>query len=136
VARYDTQVAMNGNAVASFDAAAQLGMKARGFDGAGYDGRFVYLVPSYNDIHDGGGGGAVYDGVVVRCDTWTDFATASSWSTFDLTTLQPKAAGFAGAVFDGRYLYLAPEQGTAVARFDARDAPALPPLPDFHGSFY
>jgi hypothetical protein len=39
-----------------------------------------------------------------------DFQNPASWSSFDLTTLNPGNAGFAGAAFDGRFLYLVPFQ--------------------------
>jgi hypothetical protein len=96
---------------------------------AGFDGRFVYLVPNYSSVTKGA------SGLLVWFDTQGDFTSVSSWAKFDLTTLNVNAKQFVGAIFDGRYLYFAPGLGT-VARFDARDPPAMPPLPAFHGSFF
>ena len=52
---------------------------ARGFQGGTFDGRYVYLVPSYN-------GG--YDGLVARYDTMGTFASGAAWSVFDVSSLK------------------------------------------------
>ena len=50
--------------------------------------------------------------------------TTSSWSFFDLETLNKEAHGFAGGIFDGKYLYLSPlfknesEFNSLIARYD------------------
>jgi hypothetical protein len=56
---------------------------------------------------------------------YNDMTQAANWSTFDTTTLNAKPSGFAGATFDGRYVYLVPRNVSAipdgtVARFDAQ----------------
>jgi hypothetical protein len=60
-----------------------------------YDGRYVYLVPHNNNN--------VVDGFVAQFDTEADFNTTASWHTFDTSTVNANAVGFAGGVFDGRY---------------------------------
>jgi hypothetical protein len=61
---------------------------------------------------------------------------ASSWSSFDTSTLDATASYYYGAVFDGRYVYFEPDSFEgAFARFDAVEPAAEPALPDFHGSF-
>jgi hypothetical protein len=72
---------------------------SKGFNGAVFDGRYVYLVP-YNN-------GAFY-GQVTRYDTTGSFTAAGSYSVFDTTTVNANSKGFIGAVFDGRYVYLVP----------------------------
>jgi hypothetical protein len=94
--------------------------RARGFAGAVFDGRYVYLVPFNDDAPD-------FSGVVARYDTTAVLAAPSSWTTFDVSTVNPSAKGFYGATFDGRCLYLAPyENGTGtdgvVARYDTTAA--------------
>jgi len=102
--------------------------KAAGrFFGAAFDGRFLYLVPW-------GTSASGANGLLVRYDTTLPFAASSSWSTFDTNAIG--AAAFQGSVFDGRYLYLCPQSSGTVARFEARDPPAEPDLPDFYGSFF
>ncbi len=125
VQRYDVQ----SRAFSGFDTST-LDPLAGGFRYGAFDGRYVYFVPSFNQT------AAAYDGLLVRYDTVGDFATGSSWNKLDLTTLNPNAKDFVGAVFDGRYVYLEPEQGGLVARYDARDPPLMPQLPAFHGSFF
>jgi hypothetical protein len=83
---------------------------AKGFTGAVFDGRYVYFVPD-----DGGTGG-----VVARYDTQAGFAEAASWATFDVASVNAGAVGFAGAAFDGRFVYLVPHATGVVVRFDAR----------------
>lgn len=125
VARYD--------ATASFGAAASwttfdtgtLDPKARGFFGGAFDGRYIYLVPYFN---------GTAHGTLARYDTQAAFGVAGSWTTFDTTTLNASALGFAGAVFDGRYLHLV-TTGHIAARFDARTPPSMPALPGWRGSF-
>jgi hypothetical protein len=82
--------------------------------GAAFDGRYVYFGPN---------GFNVADGVVTRYDSQAPFGSLSSWSDFDVSATNPAAKGFAGLVFDGRYLYLVPYyDGTAysglVTRYD------------------
>ncbi len=128
IMRYDTTADFATMASwSSFDPTA-LAQGAMTFAGAGFDGRFVYFVPSANDGSDSGD--------VVRYDTTADFATASSWTAFDTTTLDSTASSYYGAVFDGRYMYFEPYNiDGAFARFDAVEPAAEPALPDFHGSF-
>jgi hypothetical protein len=83
---------------------------AKGFNGGTFDGRYVYFVPSTNGVTNTP---AVYDGIVARYDTHGSFGAATSWTTFDTTMVDANAVGFAGASFDGRYLYLVGESRTA-----------------------
>ncbi len=81
-----------------------------GFDGAVFDGRWLYLAPSrYNPEN--------YSGTSTRYDTQAPFASASSYSTIDLQPLASSANGFSGGGFDGRYVYLGTQYGVA-ARYD------------------
>jgi hypothetical protein len=125
--RYDTGASFEAlTSWSSFDATG-VSPGAAGFFGCAFDGRYVYFVPS----NDGS-----LDGVVARYDSKGEFGTPSSWSTFNTTTLNASALGFAGAAFDGRYLYLVPSVSGIVARFDARTPSSLPTLPAFYGSFF
>lgn len=94
----------------SFDITA-LNPKAGGYEGGTFDGRYIYFAPS---------GGSNPHGLALRYDTQGQFADPSAWSVFDLTALDTDAKGFAGAVFDGRYVYLVPYNGSHVARFDSQ----------------
>jgi hypothetical protein len=49
-----------------------------GYLGAVFDGQYVYFVPDYN--------GTAEHGEVLRYNTTTDFASASSWSAYDAGT--------------------------------------------------
>jgi len=95
-----------------------------GFAGTGFDGRFMYFVPNQ-------------DGVVARFDSFGAFEDRGAWSHYDMVTgVSVNASGFWGAVFDGQYMYFVPYETGVVTRFHARATPALPSLPEFHGSFY
>jgi hypothetical protein len=101
---------------------------AGGFYGALYDGRYTYFVPGFGVI--GGAANQPY-GIVPRFDSKGSFADAASWTSFDVSSVDPKAKGFAGAVFDGRYAYLVPFANTGgpigvVARYDTQAAFGAP----------
>lgn len=116
VARYDTRASfVTASSWTSFDVGT-IDSSAGGYRGAAFDGRYLYLVP-YTSAP------SVLGGVAVQYDTHGDFGTASSWSTFDITTVNAGATGYFGAAFDGRYVYYIPYgQDTAqdgiVARYD------------------
>lgn len=128
VARFDTTASFQDAASwSSFDATT-VDPLAKGFQGAAFDGRYLYLVPFFNS--------SAFSGLVARYDTQATFADARSWSTFDTTSVDATASGFFGGVFDGRYLYLAPNRDGTIARFDAKTPPSMPSLPAWNGSFY
>jgi hypothetical protein len=108
VLRHDTQGDFKDpSSWTTFDAAETSGLNTCDYDGAVFDGRFVYFMP-------------LSTGVVLRYDTRSPFEAASSWSAFDANPLGLKLA--VGGVFDGRYLYITPygETDTAV-RYDTRN---------------
>jgi hypothetical protein len=69
-------------------------MSATKFLGAVFDGRYIYAIPSTS--------------VAVRLDTQADFASSTSWTSVDLSVLDPTAGWFEGGAFDGRYVYAVP----------------------------
>jgi hypothetical protein len=105
VTRYDTHVSFTGSGSWSTFDTSTLSADAQGFGGAVYDGRFVYFVP----YHTAAGG---YLGLLVRYDTFSSFLSATSWSTFDMSTLAPDGGsptiGFSSGVFDGHAVYFTP----------------------------
>jgi hypothetical protein len=118
IARYDTQAAFaSGSSWTTFDlstVSASVGASV----GAAFDGRYLYLVPTLTSVP---------SGLVLRFDTQGTMTSVASWSTFDTKTLAPAAAGYAGAGFDGRYLYLTPLLSTTgggyiAARYDTQAA--------------
>ena len=94
---------------------------AIGFRGGLFDGRYVYFMPAI----DSGSRGTQ----LARFDTTGSFLSASSWETFNVKTLAAGARDFCMGGFDGQYVYLSPCASGIVARFDARNPPALPALP-------
>jgi hypothetical protein len=125
VARYDTRAPFGAPPSWAFFDTSTVNPGARGFQGAGFDGRYVYFAPDRNME-------GIADGLVVRVDTTLPFASKASWSTFDTSTLPNNPVGFSGMAFDGRYMYLI---SGVVARFDAKAPALLPRLPDFYGAF-
>jgi hypothetical protein len=79
---------------------------ARGFEGAFFDGQYVYFVPfAIPNVH---------TGRMLRYDTKADrsFDDPIAWTHFDTTTVNPYAKGFIGGAFDlKRYAYMAPGPG-------------------------
>lgn len=123
---YDSDTFVRFDTRSAFGAAASWSALSRGqtgYQGAGFDGRYVYFIPG---IHGGGS--------LTRYDTSeTDFGATSAWTDFDLSSVTSKNPSFVGAVFDGRYLYLMPEEGGGALRFDARSPPSMPK--GYSGSF-
>jgi hypothetical protein len=116
VTRYDIRVPFEqSSSWSTFDAA--LGGVNTAGGGAAFDGQFVYFIA--------GSGVAQYD-------SHAAFGNATSWTRVDIAQLategllntdaapwtSPSAPSFVGATFDGRFLYLAPSQGTVIVRFD------------------
>jgi hypothetical protein len=128
VVRYDTELEFTKAASWSTFTANDVNPQLNGFFGGAFDGRFVYLVPNATDLK--------CLGVAARYDTKAPFTDAAAWQAYNLEMLNSEAFAFAGAVFDGQYLYFVPYNGAVVARFDARSPPAMPQLPDFFGSFF
>jgi hypothetical protein len=93
--------------------------EAKGFNGAVFDGRFVYFAPALSSR-------------VVRFDTTRAFIDGTAWSYFDVSSIAP-ASSFCGAVFDGQYVYFVPLSGGLVVRFKARNDRIQPKTP---ASFY
>ncbi len=129
VVRYDTQAAFANAASWSTFSTTALSPDAKGFWDAAFDGRYVYFVPSQDNT-----------GVVTRYDTQRAFGCSASWATFSTNTLAPAsrevgAADLGAAVFDGRFVYLAPGSGGFFTRFDAKSPPSIPSLAAFFGSF-
>jgi hypothetical protein len=100
VARYDTAANFSVGSSWSFYNATAQNYSAQGFQGAVFDGRYVYFVPSNVD--------SIYNGLVTRYDTTSSFGDASSWGFFNMTAMNTLAKGYSGAVFDGKYVYFVP----------------------------
>jgi len=127
IVRYDSQSTFTSQASWTTFDLSTVNVGAVGFQGAVFDGRYLYLVPSENGANYFG---PSFDGVVARYDTTAAFASSSSWATFDISTVNAAAKGFRGGAFDGRYVYLVPGPGlfieyttnpnTFVSRYDSR----------------
>jgi hypothetical protein len=120
-ARYDTQSAAGFSGATSwtFFDVGTVSSHAKGFYGSQFDGRYLYLIQNYDPASGGN------EGWVARYDTTLPFNSTTSWSTFDVTTINANARGFEGGEFDGRYIYLVPRTnlGTAdgvAARYDTQ----------------
>jgi hypothetical protein len=109
VARYDTQgTFQSSSAWATFPLLSRLNLPIHSFNGAVFDGRYVYFVPERDLVEP--------SGRVVRYDSRAPFDDVASWTMFDITSIQAGARGFMGGTFDGRYLYLAPSGASAEAK--------------------
>ena len=114
ITRYDTTVSFSASTSYSlFSSATLLNSNSRGFVGGFYDGRYVYLIPNSTSSS---------FGQLTRYDTTADFTISTSYSVFNTAAnVNSNSYGFSGGIFDGRYLYLVPNQGGAsgqVTRFD------------------
>jgi hypothetical protein len=106
VIRYDTQAAFKDpSSWRVFDAANVPGPQIGCFDGAGFDGRYIYFAP------------LIYP-TALRYDTRGDFADPSSWQGYDAGSLG--MAYCVGVVFDGAFIYFVPYQNDRVVRYNTR----------------
>jgi len=101
--RFDTQREFTDSAsYETYSIEKTLGPKVKGYDGAFFDGKYVYFIPYYD-------GRPYFHGQTLRFDTAAGkFDDPKCWDSFDATTtdgLQTK--GFNGGATDGRYLYYA-----------------------------
>lgn len=116
--RYDHQQAFGDPGAWAFSRPAALG--TRHPQSNLFDGRYVYL--SSLDQH------------AARYDTTKDFFADASYESFDLTTLNAGATDFGTTIFDGRYVYYAPNNAPVLVRFDAKSPRSFPPT--YHGSAF
>lgn len=86
-----------------YDAAGTSGLDTCYFDGAVFDGTYMYFVPLYHKA-------------VLRYDTRKPFAEGVSWRAFDANYLGMDMC--VGAVFDGQHIYFVPYSNDCVVRYD------------------
>jgi len=105
ILRYDTQSSFTDDASwTTYDAANTSGLDTADYDGAVFDGRYMYFMP-------------LSTGALLRYDTTADFHGSESWTAYDLNPLGLKLS--VGGVFDGRFLYVVPYGETEFAiRYD------------------
>ena len=110
ITRYDTtQPFTSGSSYNVFDTTT-VNSNSKGFIGAVFDGKYIYFIPYYN--------GSDYSGQITRYDITQPFASGSSYSVFDTTAVNAASKGFAGAVFDGRYVHLAQNLAGQITQYD------------------
>ncbi len=127
-ARYDTQADFAAAGSWKTFETTSVNQYAGGFEGAVFDGRYIYFVP--------GSGLVTYHTVIARYDTQADFTDAGAWLAYDTAPLSndPLAEWqFNGAVFDGRYVYFVPREDPLLrldtkADFGSNDAWETLPL--------
>lgn len=102
VLRYDTTASFTAAGSWSvYDAGTTDGLTCKGYEGAIFDGKYIYFSPYKHTDPTG-----THDNVL-RYDTTSDFATEGSWDAYDAATLMGTKS-FIGLVFDGRYIYFSP----------------------------
>lgn len=85
-------------------------LQLRGYQGAVFDGRYAYLVPFLNPSED-----PAAHARMVRYDSYESFQNESAWLAGDLqlSSNLDIQGGMRGGIFDGRYIYLLPDAGSA-----------------------
>jgi hypothetical protein len=98
--RFDTQAPFSSDAAWSSCHLPDIpGLNVKGFDGAFFDGRYIYYIPYWDE-------GTHFHGVTLRYDTTLPFQDSNSWIASDSgLTDGIKTVGFNGGATDGRYLY-------------------------------
>lgn len=107
IIRFDTKAPFHDpSSYRILDLAVLLRAKTGNYDGAVFDGRYVYFVP-------------LVSAAPIRYDTRGDFGAAASWETFDATPLGMKMN--VGAMYDGRYIYYAAYGNGVIVRYDTKE---------------
>jgi len=102
VVRFDTEKEFaDPSGWEGYDAAGTSGLLTVGYDGAAFDGRYVYFIPFW----EGGEASQGFHARVLRFDTQGRFDDPGSWEAADGA---PNPGGFNGGAFDGRHVYFAP----------------------------
>jgi hypothetical protein len=118
ISRYDTFMSFTDvNSYSNFDTTT-INSKSKGFNGAIFDGRYIYMVPFENN--DVGGQGS--HGLIVRYDTTKPFLNTNndSYQIFNSADVHPDTVGFSAGVFDGRYIYFVPYRLTTTIPSNGR----------------
>jgi hypothetical protein len=84
-------------------------LESVGFSGGTFDGKFLYLAPRHNGL-----ASLSPNGNVTRFDVSASFTDVSAYSSYNTLNQSPHAAGYGGAVFDGRYIYFPVEEPSGV----------------------
>jgi hypothetical protein len=110
VLRYDTAAAFDDPAAYSlYDAGQTDGLASVCYDGAVFDGRYVFFAPLSDQ------------GIVLRYDTRGDFSASSSWNAYQAKHTCGLEMGMCvGAIFDGRYVYFVAYSGHSTVRYDTQ----------------
>jgi len=108
--RYDTKIGFD--QTAAYEALEITNIQVDATNGASFygctfDGNYIYFVPSYNNS-------------IVRYKIGHRFTDATSWEVFDLSNYFGvlKTNTFAGAIYDGRFVYLIPNSISFGLRYD------------------
>ena len=118
IVRFDTTLPFSKTSSYAIFVSSQVSASFYGFQGGIFDGRYVYFVPNFT---------STASGIVGRYDVTLPFGATTSYATFDLTTVASSLTGFIGAVFDGKYVYLVPNNNGSdfgqLVRMDAYSGP-------------
>ncbi|MDA0744912.1 MAG: LamG domain-containing protein [bacterium] len=105
--RFDTQSNFtDAQSYITYDAGNTDGLDAKNYDGACFDGRYIYYAPLNNR------------GIVLRHDTTGDFSSPKSWQALDVSSRGLHMC--VGAIFDGRYIYYVPYAHSTAVRYDTQ----------------
>ena len=90
------------------DALNTSGLVTNGYDGAAFDGRYIYYIPFMEPSTAAPGPPTGFHCRHLRYDTQKEFGDPSAWGAVDGSTLTSNPGGFNGGAFDGRYVYYTP----------------------------
>jgi len=86
----------------------ETGAEWAGYDGAFFDGKYIYCIP-FVDFNPPWGGQMVFHSILMRYDTTKNFSDLNSWSNYDFSyTSGMETIGYNAGVYDGRFLYFSP----------------------------
>jgi len=113
--RFDTTQNNASSGFQTFPLNEVLNLSTPDFRSCVYDGKYVYFIPSANI------NGSTVSSTILRYDTTLDFSQTYSYSNIQLSTIQNSSnssfVGFKGGMYDGKYIYLLPNQNSSNIQF-------------------
>lgn len=107
VIRFDTKAPLKDrDSYEFFDVSATTDLRTGNYDGAAFDGRYMYFIP-------------LVSGAILRYDTKGNFQNKKNWQIYNAKPLGMKLC--VGAIFDGSYMYFVPYSHSKVIRYNTNN---------------
>lgn len=108
--RYDTTLPYNVSTSYSYYNLLSVNANCYNFDGACFDGRYIYMTTYFSFF-------LVYNSLLVRYDTWAPFNQTASYAVMDTTLINTLITGLISPLFTGDYVYFTSNFSNILVRY-------------------